>query len=95
MPFSGNSKYKIDLVDSVSEEDIEQCLRYYADEDTPCNWIKDWPCLHMKYRPLTVTVICRLVTTPRGGTVVSHLESYLYGMQANPCLHPLALHYCH
>jgi len=43
MPFSGDSSYQIDLTSRGSEKDIGHYLRYYADEDTRRDWIKDWP----------------------------------------------------
>ena len=39
----GDSACHIDLVSSGSEEDNELYLRYYADEETRRDWLKDWP----------------------------------------------------
>jgi len=38
-----DSACHIDLVSSGSEEDNELYLRYYADEETRRDWLKDWP----------------------------------------------------
>ena len=37
------SAWRIDLIGSGSEEDIYLWMKYYADEETRRQWMKDWP----------------------------------------------------
>ncbi|HXF39978.1 MAG TPA: hypothetical protein VN687_09715, partial [Blastocatellia bacterium] len=43
MVFDEYSAWHIDLIGSGSEEDIYLWMKYYADEKTRRQWMKDWP----------------------------------------------------
>jgi hypothetical protein len=43
MPFDEFSAWHVDLIGSGSEEDIYLWMKYYADERTRNDWMRDWP----------------------------------------------------
>lgn len=43
MPFDKYSAWHIDLIGSGSDEHIDLWMKYYADEKTRRQWMKDWP----------------------------------------------------
>src|SRR5262249_53765051 len=43
MPFDEYSAWHVDLVGSGSDEHIDLWMKYYADEQTRQQWMKDWP----------------------------------------------------